>query len=120
TTINNNNNKDFTFNSLSTISATTTTTIPTTTTTTTTNDTIEQTIVILEPDLRIHYPGLAILLGIICIIVVFGNGLTMLSICKERYLRTVTNYFVASLAFADCLVGSIVMPFSVVHEVMNK
>ncbi|KAH9416926.1 receptor, partial [Dermatophagoides pteronyssinus] len=105
---------------LSTISATTTTTIPTTTTTTTTNDTIEQTIVILEPDLRIHYPGLAILLGIICIIVVFGNGLTMLSICKERYLRTVTNYFVASLAFADCLVGSIVMPFSVVHEVMNK
>ncbi|KAF7490887.1 Dopamine receptor 4 [Sarcoptes scabiei] len=76
--------------------------------------------IILEPDLRVHYPGLAFLLSIICVIVVFGNGLTMLSICKERYLRTVTNYFVASLAFADCLVGAIVMPFSIVHEVMNK
>ncbi|OTF69218.1 hypothetical protein BLA29_007947 [Euroglyphus maynei] len=108
---------DLPFNSLSTTTTTTTTTISTIDTQDT-NGTIGT--IILEPDLRIHYPGLALLLGIICIIVVFGNGLTMLSICKERYLRTVTNYFVASLAFADCLVGAIVMPFSVVHEVMNK
>lgn len=76
--------------------------------------------VVLEPDLRVHHPILAVLLGLICVVVVFGNVLTMLSIYKERYLHTVTNYFVASLAAADCLVGAIVMPFSVVHEVMNK
>ncbi|KAH9528615.1 receptor [Dermatophagoides farinae] len=106
---------DFPFNDY----LSTTTTTATTIDAQQTNQTIGTTI-ILEPDLRVHYPGLSILLGIICVIVVFGNGLTMLSICKERYLRTVTNYFVASLAFADCLVGAIVMPFSVVHEVMNK
>lgn len=84
------------------------------------NGSTEPNTIILEPDLRIHHPVLAVLLGLICIVVVFGNVLTMLSIYKERYLHTVTNYFVASLAAADCLVGAIVMPFSVVHEVMNK
>lgn len=74
----------------------------------------------MGPDLRIHHPGLAIVLSLISVIVVFGNILTMLSIYKERYLQTVTNYFVASLAAADCLVGAVVMPFSMVHEVMNK
>jgi len=78
------------------------------------------TTIILEPDLRIHHPILAVILAIICVLVVFGNTLTMLSVYRERYLHTVTNYFVASLAAADCLVGAIVMPFSVVHEVMNK
>jgi hypothetical protein len=78
------------------------------------------TTIILEPDLRIHHPFLAVFLAIICVVVVFGNTLTMLSVYRERYLHTVTNYFVASLAVSDCLVGAIVMPFSVIHEIMNK
>ena len=76
--------------------------------------------IILEPDLRLHHPLLAFFLSLICFIVVFGNVLTIVAIWKERYLHTVTNYFVASLAVADCIVGSVVMPFSIVHEVMNK
>lgn len=71
-------------------------------------------------DFKIHHPILAIILGIMCLCVIFGNVLVMIAIRRERYLQTVTNYFVASLAAADCLVGLVVMPFSVVHEVMNK
>ena len=71
-------------------------------------------------EIVIHHPILAIILGLMCITVIFGNVLVMVAIKRERYLKTVTNYFVASLAAADCLVGLIVMPFSVVHEVMNK
>jgi hypothetical protein len=71
-------------------------------------------------DFSIHHPILAIILGIMCLCVIFGNVLVMVAIRRERYLQTVTNYFVASLAAADCLVGLVVMPFSVVHEVMNK
>ncbi|CAG2110319.1 unnamed protein product [Medioppia subpectinata] len=93
---------------------------PTTIATILTQNSTKITHIILEPDLRIHHPFLAVILAIICVIVVFGNTLTMLSVYRERYLHTVTNYFVASLAAADCLVGAIVMPFSVVHEVMNK
>lgn len=73
-----------------------------------------------EPQLKIYHPILAILLSIICVAVVFGNILVMIAIKRERCLQTVTNYFVASLAAADCLVGTAVMPFSVVHEVMGK
>lgn len=76
--------------------------------------------IIVEPDLSIHHPILALVLGLMCVTVIFGNILVMVAIKRERYLKTVTNYFVASLAAADCLVGLIVMPFSVVHEVMNK
>lgn len=75
---------------------------------------------ILEPDLMIHHPILAIFLSMICVTVIAGNILVMIAIKRERVLRTITNYFVASLAFADCLVGLIVMPVSIVHEVLNK
>lgn len=74
----------------------------------------------LGQDFTIHHPILAIILGIMCLAVIAGNVLVMLAIRRERNLQTVTNYFVSSLAAADCLVGLIVMPFSVVHEVMNK
>ncbi|RWS10258.1 dopamine receptor 2-like protein, partial [Dinothrombium tinctorium] len=86
-----------------------------------TNDTEDfGTTLVIQPDLKIHYPILACFLALICFLIVFGNVLVMIAIKKERYLHTVTNYFIASLAAADCLVGLIVMPTSVVHEVMNK
>ena len=73
-----------------------------------------------QPDLSIHHPFLAVVLGVLCLAVVAGNILVMVAVRRERNLQTVTNYFVSSLAAADCLVGLVVMPFSVVHEVMNK
>lgn len=59
---------------------------------------------------------LALVLFTFCLATVLGNVLVIAAVARERYLHTVTNYFITSLAVADCLVGSIVMPFSAAVE----
>lgn len=73
-----------------------------------------------QSTITIQHPILAGVLGIMCFFVIFGNVLVMVAIKRERALQSITNYFVVSLAAADCLVGLVVMPFSVIHEVLNK
>ena len=53
----------------------------------------------------------ALLLLVLCILVVFGNVLVILSVAKERSLQNITNYFIVSLAVADLCVAGVVMPF---------
>ena len=55
----------------------------------------------------------AVILGLLCIIVVIGNVLVIVSVFKEKVLQNVTNYFIVSLAVADLMVAGCVMPFSV-------
>lgn len=52
----------------------------------------------------------SVILGLLTIGTIFGNGLVCLAFQKIRTLRTVTNYFVVSLSVADLLVGFVSMP----------
>ncbi|XP_054714279.1 probable G-protein coupled receptor No18 [Uloborus diversus] len=55
----------------------------------------------------------------IILITILGNTLIITAVATTRRLRTVTNYFVVSLAVSDLLVGLLVMPFAVVKEVTD-
>ncbi|CAF1057133.1 unnamed protein product [Adineta steineri] len=60
---------------------------------------------------------LGIFLSLFCFITVFGNGLVIYAIVQERYLKSATYYYMASLACADLIVGLIVMPFAIVQVI---
>ncbi len=76
-------------------------------------------VLVEEKDWDDGNPILALVLFSFCLATVLGNALVIAAVTRERYLHTVTNYFIMSLAVADCLVGSIVMPFSAAVEMQS-
>lgn len=65
-----------------------------------------------------HYNFPALIFGILLIITVTaGNVLVCLSVYLEKALKTTTNYFIVSLAFADLLLAVLVLPLFVYAEV---
>lgn len=58
-----------------------------------------------------------LLLLIFPLFTVFGNVLVVMSVVRERQLKTATNYFICSLAVADIMVAVVVMPPAVYMEV---
>ncbi|KAH7642650.1 7 transmembrane receptor -like protein 7 [Dermatophagoides farinae] len=62
---------------------------------------------------------LAFFLTCIIILVVVGNLLVCIAIATEKALKPVQNWFIASLAVSDLLIGLIIMPFSLARELMG-
>ncbi|XP_040899294.1 dopamine receptor D4b [Toxotes jaculatrix] len=64
-----------------------------------------------------HYNFPALVFGILLIVIVIGgNVLVCLSVYLEKALKTTTNYFIVSLAFADLLLAMLVLPLFVYAE----
>ena len=63
---------------------------------------------------------LGCLLFSLSIFTVFGNLLVFYAIRTEKRLRTVSNLFILSLAFADLIVGLFVMPLSAANIIIGQ
>jgi len=57
--------------------------------------------------------------SVIIVIIVLGNGLVIAAITADRRLKGVQNWFIASLAVSDLLVGMFIMPLSLANELMG-
>ncbi|KAL2095096.1 hypothetical protein ACEWY4_009815 [Coilia grayii] len=66
------------------------------------------------------YNYYAMLLMLLIFVIVFGNVLVCMAVSKEKALQTTTNYLIVSLAVADLLVATLVMPWVVYLEVVGE
>jgi len=62
----------------------------------------------------------AVPLCTIIVMAILGNLLVVVSVCRYRKLRNITNCFVVSLAIADVLVALIAMPFNASVELSGR
>uniref|UniRef100_A0AAY4DH55 G-protein coupled receptors family 1 profile domain-containing protein n=1 Tax=Denticeps clupeoides TaxID=299321 RepID=A0AAY4DH55_9TELE len=63
--------------------------------------------------------GLAALVGLLILFTVVGNVLVVIAVLTSRALKAPQNLFLVSLATADILVATLVMPFSLANELMG-
>uniref|UniRef100_A0A3P9QFT7 Dopamine receptor D2a n=1 Tax=Poecilia reticulata TaxID=8081 RepID=A0A3P9QFT7_POERE len=70
--------------------------------------------------MRHPYNYYAMLLTLLIFVIVFGNVLVCMAVSREKALQTTTNYLIVSLAVADLLVATLVMPWVVYLEVVGE
>lgn len=73
-----------------------------------------------EQDRGHQYNYYAMLLTLLIFVIVFGNVLVCMAVSREKALQTTTNYLIVSLAVADLLVATLVMPWVVYLEVSRR
>lgn len=64
-----------------------------------------------------HLIATSVLLGLLIVSTIIGNVFVVAAVILERHLHNVANYLIVSLAIADLMVASLVMPLSIVSEV---
>ncbi|XP_033761462.1 5-hydroxytryptamine receptor-like [Pecten maximus] len=64
-----------------------------------------------------HLITTSIILGLMILATIIGNVFVIAAIILEKNLHNVANYLILSLAVADLMVATLVMPISVVNEI---
>ncbi|XP_050688147.1 alpha-2C adrenergic receptor-like [Eriocheir sinensis] len=62
---------------------------------------------------------ITVIITVAMIVVVVGNMLVIIAIATEKALKNITNWFIASLAVSDFLLGLVIMPFSLANLLMG-
>jgi len=70
-------------------------------------------------DERMRVALATVAVAAIIITIVLGNTLVIVAIAADRRLKGVQNWFIASLAVSDLLVGLFIMPLSLANELMG-
>lgn len=63
---------------------------------------------------------LSIAYGAVSLAAVIGNSAVLWIVFRSHRLRTVTNVFIANLAFADILIGALAIPFQFVAALLQR
>ena len=74
----------------------------------------------LQPYSMTHLLATAIALGLLILATIIGNVFVIAAIILEKNLQHVANYLIISLAVADLMVASLVMPLAAVNEVSRQ
>ncbi|XP_068995716.1 alpha-2Db adrenergic receptor-like [Embiotoca jacksoni] len=76
-----------------------------------------------SPPLPPHSQAASVLIVLVVAVIILGtvvgNVLVVVAVCTSRALRAPQNLFLVSLAVADILVATLVIPFSLANEVMG-
>uniref|UniRef100_S4RSY2 Adrenoceptor alpha 2C n=1 Tax=Petromyzon marinus TaxID=7757 RepID=S4RSY2_PETMA len=62
---------------------------------------------------------LTLVVSFIILVTIFGNSLVAIAVFTSKSLKAAQNLFLVSLAAADILVATLVMPFSLANELMG-
>lgn len=60
-----------------------------------------------------------IIYGVVFVFAIVNNSLVVAVIYRNPHMRTVTNYFIANLAVADILVSLLVLPITLLSNLLS-
>nr|XP_002123484.1 5-hydroxytryptamine receptor 2A [Ciona intestinalis] len=73
-----------------------------------------------EGDAMLTTALIAALTSLLSLLIVVGNGLIIVSVALVKKLRQPANYLIVSLALSDFLVGLVVLPLTIVYDIMGE
>ena len=59
-------------------------------------------------------------LSLTCLAIILGNSLVIVAVLTQKFLRTIPNVYILSLAVADLLVGILILPLGLLEIAMQK